>query len=1727
MRSMLNQFYNYLSDKLITFFESQSLEGGERFYLQFDEESQVKNFYRALNEQDVAETYTYQHEKGSPYNTFSLIIGNIRVVVAATVDQVTPDFLVTLRNQAGEQSGTWKDTALLSICHETLDSIRGGSSDLQKEGMPFHANSITKTLQQEIEASNLSKAEKEVAGFHLRKKLEDMVLQPALSDFAEVLGLLSQGSIKEQNYSALGLFYDEHLYQYKPSQMRKRLEENHEFFEKVQHIHEYENLDQQLEKTFDDKGVTQLKKDDWQHSDYSFVKESNERLRIEDKKTLEYFESVDKKTKEGLEYWEKPFRETKAGQRKRHIIVFNPERKSLVNFTFEFDEHLKKEFIQKKSIDMVRISGKKLEVSLEHNVGETTFYKVVYKHKNDTKSMYEFNFVIVECRPKFLKRIQTSYEIKENEERLVIHNGGGNILIGENKSQHKEWYIEEQGESIKMNLEEESIEISNASPAWSDDSLLFQIEINGVSIPFKVKDQVTKVTPVLGKQIWKMKREKQSHFYYEGGKLLSGTIIKTPRDEFKSYLEMEENWIQKRVHFAEKSATGLKSVELKLPEQLRESYQRLLNYYESEKLLPSLAFMDDELSALSQNYLNSYQESIQSIEENSIITDVEKSIFKLGTIEEANRIHMTPLHPLNVAYQLAVHRHLKGEPLEQHILDRLRPNNLLPYIYGASDVLYRPVVQHDASEWIRYEPLKQVTVGESNAYLSNVVREKLQQFVEHFNYLFLAGAKSPLKVNVINITNDREVLKGLFEFIKTQIENYGPQRITPLHVALYGKGDGLSAFEEFSLYNSTDIIEDKLDISLDSKELDPTDMLRIVRENIHYYKLQDEGNYDYAHISFYKMVSQDSHAKDNIEEMETGLSLNGLLSSVTSVTGRHDYRTGFGIKNVHDKQDELISTAYLMNELAGNLQNEGSNPYRKYESIVTRTTSMKEEILDSLYDSSSWVTFIDPNVDLDFFQRSKRELLIIHYSDQYTSSSQYDAITVTDKSSQYRNVIKQYLEEEYITANEEEINSAIRAFNAINGEWLLRIIGSKGQFSREKLSIISAIKYTLSFLDDKNLLWVPISLEEILRVAGVVGLTKSEGVFSAKNLGVKGSTSDDLLLIGLEVKDNGETYLHYYPVEVKVGLNQVSTIAKAKDQIATTRKLFDYQLRREEENGESLFKNAFFRNFFIQMFLANAQKFVANGLWPEKNFNMIEKVKAKLLNDDYQIGYHLRPHIGNGMVLSFKQEATWRSARKEEGTLILELSEEDAYSGVIEDIESVKSRIHQGKTDINTSLLLSNTYGRKSEVINNIVDEQKSLPEDNILPEKEEFVESDELNSTTEVLPALEKIDEKPTKKLEDIRVLLGTVEGSTQKLYWEYGNQELANRHILISGKSGQGKTYFIQCLLMELAANDISGIIFDYTGGFKKSKLEPEFKEFLGDNLQQILVARDKFPINPFKRNEKELDEDEYIQEDFSDVAERMKSVFAAIYKDLGIQQLNAIYQAIIRGLRKYGDEMNLEMLRGELEEDTSGPAKTALSQLNPMIDKNPFDKSQDFNWGQLEKDKGKVIVIQLAGFASDVQKMITEFILWDLWYYKLQHGDQTIPLPVIMDEAQNLDHSDKSPSAKILTEGRKFGWSGWYATQFLKGLLSTDEIARLQNSSQKVYFLPPENEVTTIASNLAHDNVSKKEWEKRLVTLNKGQCIAYGPNLGTDGRLKQSEPVVVNISSLNERVELLRDE
>lgn len=383
--------------------------------------------------------------------------------------------------------------------------------------------------------------------------------------------------------------------------------------------------------------------------------------------------------------------------------------------------------------------------------------------------------------------------------------------------------------------------------------------------------------------------------------------------------------------------------------------------------------------------------------------------------------------------------------------------------------------------------------------------------------------------------------------------------------------------------------------------------------------------------------------------------------------------------------------------------------------------------------------------------------------------------------------------------------------------------------------------------------------------------------------------------------------------------------------------------------------------------------------------------------------------------------------------------------------------------------------------------------------------------------------DDSAKIPLEEVRVLLGREHRTNNEIYWEYGHPKLENRHLLITGTSGVGKTYFMQCLLLELANKGISTLIFDYTDGFKKSQLNEDFKGALGDRIIQFNVQRSGFPINPFKRNMKEFDEDEYDLESEIDVAERISGIFYSVYKKNGIgdQQKNAIYRATLNGLSKYGDYMNLEYLRTELELLDKTSAKTVLSKIEPLIDRKPFVIENVFDWSQLTKSKeGKVYIVQLTGFDRPTQVLITEFILWDIWSYNLSHGNVETPFPVILDEAQNLDQTESSPSARILTEGRKFGWSGLFATQTLQPPITKDAITRFQNASQKVHFLPPEGDNKNIASFLSTEYDEQRSWANKLSKLGKGECVVVGTDLLADGSLSKKNKHIITVTPLNER-------
>jgi DNA phosphorothioation-dependent restriction protein DptH len=365
-------------------------------------------------------------------------------------------------------------------------------------------------------------------------------------------------------------------------------------------------------------------------------------------------------------------------------------------------------------------------------------------------------------------------------------------------------------------------------------------------------------------------------------------------------------------------------------------------------------------------------------------------------------------------------------------------------------------------------------------------------------------------------------------------------------------------------------------------------------------------------------------------------------------------------------------------------------------------------------------------------------------------------------------------------------------------------------------------------------------------------------------------------------------------------------------------------------------------------------------------------------------------------------------------------------------------------------------------------------------------------------------------------RLLLGTRK-SGEPVYWHYGHERLDNRHLLVFGASGSGKTYGIQCVLSEMAAQQLHSLIIDYTDGFLPNQVEPRFAEVATPKSHYVVT--EKLPLNPFRRQQQIIDPDAppFLENPYQ-VASRVASIFSSVYETMGDQQFSTLVRVLENGISA-GTGFSMGLLLERLQ-DEGQYGQSLASKLEPLIKSEPFREGEESAWEAMLSAPGKwVQVLQLKGLGREVQKLVTEFALWDLYDYACNTGSKTRPIPVVLDEIQNLDHRPDSPIDKMLREGRKFGLSLILATQTTSNF-NQEQRDRLFQAGHKLFFKPADTEIERFASLLSqitHD--SKADWSQRLARLEKGQCWSLGPVETSSGAL-QVKPVLVSVTALEER-------
>lgn len=501
-------------------------------------------------------------------------------------------------------------------------------------------------------------------------------------------------------------------------------------------------------------------------------------------------------------------------------------------------------------------------------------------------------------------------------------------------------------------------------------------------------------------------------------------------------------------------------------------------------------------------------------------------------------------------------------------------------------------------------------------------------------------------------------------------------------------------------------------------------------------------------------------------------------------------------------------------------------------------------------------------------------------------------------------------------------------------------------------------------------------------------------------------------------------------------------------------------------------------------------------------------IQKLLLGDDSDVNF---VPVAEELLTSDEEQTRWIENREKElSKEIRQMQGANRTQRVVSTSTPEVTQITPISTEVNNSQSNTIDNNQSEEVVDNTTKQSGEVA----TVSNESKQEGDQ----KECLEPVKEVEETKQTVIEETeRVLIG-LDKMGSGVYWEFGNPQLANRHMLITGTSGQGKTYSIQTMLYELSKYKVSAMVFDYTEGFRLDQLEKNFLEKMGDKVKQHVIYYTGVPINPFKRQEIEV-AGMTMPEKASDVAARIANIFKHVY-DFGDQQFSAIFEAARKGLEKYGNQMNMQLFQEMLEEEkgSNKTAQSVLSKMAPFFYSIDFNTSEEFDWGRIiYADEAELNIFQLTSIDREMQVIITELMLWDAWYYTKKVGSKDKPFVAILDEAQNLSHKSNSPSAAILTEGRKFGWSAWFATQSLK-VLADDEVVRLLQAANKLYFKPTDEEIIKMAKQL--DPSDGNMWLGALKNLKKGQCIVVGDRVGANGKFGATKPTLTKVTPFEER-------
>lgn len=1527
----------------------------------------------------------------------------------------TENYISHLRDEVSRLEGALNGCALVVIHNSRLDTLINSTEGLGQPGQVWDPEKIKAALSNFIEQTDKSR--------DVSLCLLDDQFDAIREDRATMFGFESLYKAVEDGklcFSELGMFEDPFVAELSGNrkQIKQRLEENRALFHELSF--EVEHFGQQLEErlnNFSSEFIkTHFSDDGWKDVEFeTYLQE------IKKNKTQHLKHEGEEKIKGSQVIGRYP-KETKAGLRDRHLIIALEEgqREFELKLSFSGTSDLTKEQFKispanalgKQEVINTHKTSKGANATLKASyANEPLFFTLALKRDN-TSENHNFRCLVVRKGEFDLDAFKNIFVIEPSKKRLTLKTEDNSLVINSTLTESRN--LDDVGEVVDR---AEFGVVDFESLANESEDIGFVVKSGDNTLAFRIEGETVESSltfPLLLNQARFHKLFDDDVF---GELYPSKDVVAIDNSEFRvmepriSLLRWEERFVQhKQVYLADSNSMALELLR-SIDDHLHSAYQALFDYLASRRTTISLVSWGPQFTVLVKATVDAFLDYFNAIPTGGMLTKEQKLVMQIGLVRENDEEYYSPFHPIVLAYYLSLCNEMQKDDsfadLPAVTFNRLGPSGLLPYVYHPKhEFAYNQQVTENRF-WVKSVPHQKSCLK----FVRKLVKEKINEFQKAFSHLFSSSEKS-LLVNAVNQERAEELFLGLVDYVKDNLDE-----AASIHVNLYDDMLVFNAFDQFAETSNYEELKSWLELDCGKVRENADTIIDILRTRLTYSKFTNahserEGQ-AYSHLSFFRNNDNVKLTTLSVDDMPSGIACDGLLTGDASKSDEGSYFTAFGLQNVqYNNQPHLEMAKYV-----GSLMEPALKPSTQYTGANAPALAVSEDfksLLERSYDSSIWTTIIDPKVTLDFFH-ANQDVVLIHYSDQYTSSASYDAITVTAQRRLFERVVAQ------------NGGGQINEFNAFNGDWLLKMMTCHDTIRKERTGIIGAYKFAICLVHKSDITWVPLSVGEMIRVSGNIGLKMTDSDFSRNVQGYKsGAISDDVLLVGFK---EGKLYL--LPVEVKAG--STPDYKKAVQQANELRRYLTELL------SDSTLASKLYRGLFIRQVLMQIDKYRLYNVFSNDYFGALLAEKEEWLRGNYTIAE--LENYPAGMVVSHLESASCFEPgyNMQDGVLKVDLP-----MSLLSSLVQNPLQVLMNEKDIAQICHVPAEYMLVGETT---ALEQKQVstvsPADNVVEEQDE--ESD----TPELEPV---IDAEPTPvasaSSNNLHVLFGHNAITNAPLNWEPTNTaKFMNTNTGIIGTMGTGKTQFTKSVITQLYRNQadnvnsapIGMLIFDY----KSDYVDDKFLDATNAKKYKLF----KLPYNPLSLYGDTPMLPIHTAAGFSETMSRayglgkkqqlrLENLILESYAAAGIHSEDPTTWN--RPAPTIDDVWALFIEQEKVEEDSLYAALSKLARFKIF-------ESQPEKMTSLYELVDGITVVELAGYPSEIQNLVVALTL-DLFYSQMQKkgkpkvvGDfRQITKMILVDEADNFMSQNFPSLRKILKEGREYG---------VGVILSTQDITHFQ--------------------------------------------------------------------------------